>query len=237
MASCGKILVFGNLFYSGASAIDPLLGAILPRHGIHPRYFPHSSHQMFDEFVPPPYYHWTHLPPEPFLSFFERGALRAVFLHRDPRDVAISYFEDHVHQNKAQREHEYTWLAHHAAREIGPYVRAACRWVEAARRHPIKIVTFDEMKRDTVGLIVAILRFYELPVDDETTRLVSELYKTKYSFEAITKRRRGTSGPVVRTQFMARKGVSGEWRERFDDQIATYFERELGKEIRLLGYT
>lgn len=229
-------LIFANLFYSGSSAIVPILEDLLRTTGINVlNYGPESTQRLVDTPPDPIYFHWTHDAPEFFQPFFDKGEIRVAFLHRDPRDVFVSYLEDHIHRGIVKREDAQILARRAPYGNFANQIRSAVSWVKLAETQPIKVLRFDDLKRNTVDTTVDVLRFYGLDVNDALTAQVQDLYNTKHSFEASSKRERGSEG-MIRTRYMIRKGISGEWRERFDKDAIVAWEECLGEEIRFLGY-
>ena len=58
----------------------------------------------------------------------------------------------------------------------------------------------------------------------------------RHSFERVTGRRRGDEGEIIRSQYMFRKGVSGEWKKHFSRDLARKCEVLIGADLRALGY-
>lgn len=232
-----KNMIFCNLFYSGASAIVPILEEYLRTTNINVlNYGPEATELLVESPPQPPFFHWTHTSPEFFIPMFERDDIRVVFLHRDPRDVAISYLEDHIHRGVVARGRLKEVLQGLSHGNFANFVRDACKWVGLSDKYPIKVIRFDELKRDTVGVTLDVLEFYGLPATQERKEAIHQLYTLKHSFEAMAKRPRGSEGEMVRTRYIVRKGVSGEWRELFSQKALENWDEQLGQEIHFLGY-
>ncbi|CBS91457.1 protein of unknown function (plasmid) [Azospirillum lipoferum 4B] len=232
-----KNLVFCNLFYSGSSAIVPILEDYLRTTHVNVlNYGPESTRRLVDDPPPGPYFHWTHNNSDFFIPFFEREEVSIVFLQRDPRDVAISYLEDHIFRGIVDRAKLRETLHGLAYGNFANTIREACKWVALAQERPIKVIKFDELKQDTVGVTLDVLEFYGFTRDPELEQKIRSLYDTKYSFEAMSNRPRGSDGEMVRNRYIVRKGVSGEWRRLFSPEALESWDKELGAEIALLGY-
>ena len=237
MAPDQKNLIFCNLFYSGASAIVPMLECILPILGFNVTdYGPEATQKLLDDPPVSPYFHWTHHPPEFFEPFFEQDSIKVVFLHRDPRDVAVSYAADHIHRGLLKPDNLPALLRHMPQMTEAENFKAACRWVDVSCDQPVKIIRFDDLKRDTVAVVLDVLTFYGVGLTEELAQSIQLLHEAKFSFEAMTGRQRGESGATVRTRYIARKGISGEWREKFDDETQAVWQQHLGSHMKFLGY-
>jgi hypothetical protein len=58
----------------------------------------------------------------------------------------------------------------------------------------------------------------------------------RHSFENVTQRRCGQVGETVRTQYMFRKGISGDWANQFNGEVALNFHQEFGGIMRRWNY-
>lgn len=232
-----KNLIFCNLFYSGASAIVPILEEYLRTTHVNVlNYGPESTKKLIEDPPKSPYFHWTHDQSDFFIPFLDRDDVSIVFLHRDPRDVVISYLEDHIFRGVVDRAKQKETLNGLAYGNFANAIREACKWVTLAKTRPIKIIRFDELKQDTVGVTLDVLEFYGLQRNPEMQQAIQTLYDTKYSFEAMSNRPRGSEGDMVRTRYIVRKGVSGDWRHLFTPEALKSWDTVLGAEIALLGY-
>lgn len=234
-------LIFCNLFYSGSSAIVPILEDFLRDSKIINvlNFGPEKTDQLFTQKLNEPFFHWTHHAPEIFNDAIMSGKFKFVYLHRDPRDVAISYVEDHIHRGLANRENVDLLYQHLPAQHnIQAAIRGACNWVKLSNQFPdrIMVTNFKDMKQDTPSLVIRILSFYGIDMNDANCNLVRTLYHDKYSFQAMTNRERGSDGETVRNRYMLRKGLSDQWKVLFDEKTQSLWIDNLGPEIQALGY-
>ena len=58
----------------------------------------------------------------------------------------------------------------------------------------------------------------------------------KYSFESVTKRTPGEDGPIVRNNLMYRKGISGDWKNQFDEPVKKAFNKKFELIMNRWGY-
>jgi len=229
----GPSVVFCNLVCSGSSAIDPILRGLLRDQGYDLVPFgPETSHRLREYAEHPrPIYHWTHDPVETFREFLPRPDYRFLFLYRDPRDVLVSWTKDHLHKRlfpeKTEREVLLMLLEH----EMPRCLQIALEWLRLEERVCLPF-RFEEMKEDMRGTCLRILDFLSLRCP---SRLLDELI-ARFSFERVTGRARGADGPILRTGYMHRKGVAGEWRRCFDPETVALFKRHLGDYLLALGY-
>ena len=93
----------------------------------------------------------------------------------------------------------------------------------------IKIFRYEDLIEDNAGFLQKLFDYLEIRIPNTKTRKLAE----RYSFEKITKGRiRGTEN-IYRHN---RKGVSGDWKNYFDDDIYGYFRKRTGNLIERVGY-
>jgi len=93
-------------------------------------------------------------------------------------------------------------------------------------------LTFEELKRDIPVSLRCILDFAEVPA----TAAALQESCARHSFESVTQRRRGQMGGAIRNQFLFRKGISGDWANQFDGEVALKFHGEFGSVMREWNY-
>jgi len=218
-----------NLQNSGSSAIDPILREIVAKRWYFITPFgPEGSH-LIDSIPHEPLYHWSHSSPAHFKSFLGRRDSKFIYLHRDLRDVTVSWAHDMHHRNllPGKSLSELVELAYQG--NLREPSHAAMEWL----KQPCMTVRFDEMKADMTGTVRKICDYVGLyDVEDAEIRGLVD----KYSFEKVTGRSRGEEGPMIRTGYMFRKGVSGEWKNHFDDKMKNEFKNIYGDALIQLGY-
>ncbi|MDS4013423.1 MAG: sulfotransferase domain-containing protein [Candidatus Accumulibacter sp.] len=220
--------------------MDPILRDIFSHSGyFFTPYGPEGTHRLRDELnrgeIQEPFYHWTHDPVETFSGLIGNPAYRFIFMHRDPRDAAVSWAHD-LHMRRALGEKDLQQVLEVVVEHIQPpHVKAAVEWI----RSDCMTITFKEMVQDMKSVIQRILDhvgyfdadFGERMSDTEIQRTIA-----KYSFEAVAGRKRGETGETIRTGYMVRKGVSGEWKTLFPPELLRRYDEKIGREIELLGY-
>lgn len=259
-----KNMFLVNSGLSGASAIVPIISEIVSARGVGIKYHLNQTAELTADPQPQPFFHWTHDCYDHLRSHF--SPLNIVCLLRDPRDIAVSAVMAVLHlwvreKGHLPPGHEYIGPVpplesmpdnpeEAITREIelkalkyfidtptcSGGVERQCEWLRLARESSFKVVRFDEVKKDTVKVVLEILEFYGLQVTPDMAAEVQALYDEKYSFEAMVGRPRGTAGGTHSKGFWVRKGISGEWRQKFDDELVELYDRKYGKDIEFLGY-
>jgi hypothetical protein len=226
-------LFFYNLTNSGASALDPILRQLL-----HEDYFYETLGTPVDTdwlqpFLdgPVPFYHWTHSGPRMLEKWLHRDDVKFVCLYRDPRDVLVSHARDP--QNLAGWSSLTTAevISRLSEGEFPDFFADVTSWLEMDPSRLFRL-RFEDMKRDIPGAVRSILNFMGLPVNEERLQFLCEAH----SFQRQTGRDRGQEGPTVRTAYMVRKGIAGDWRNHFDADAAERFRRRCGRYLIEWGY-
>lgn len=228
-------VILATLPYSGSSALDPILRDLLACRG-YDLFGTNCTSTLFEPFArgPAPLYLWTHAPMlqfYPVLSDVEERGARVVVLHRDPRDAVVSRMKDYHFTGYLKNLSEKEVILKLLDRELPLECFQIQQWMNLPERNRI-VLTFEQIKSDMVKSVEAIFDYFEFPLDrGELEGLVN-----RYSFESITKRSRGDDGETVRNKYVLRKGVSGEWKHYFDDQIAQAFKEKCNEYLLNWGY-
>lgn len=237
-------VIFCSLQNAGASGIDPILQDLLAAKG----YFltPYGPEETTARFrselaggrIRQPFYHWTHDAIGTFDGLVGKDGYRFVYLHRDPRDVAVSITFDYQKRGFAADRTFEDILEMIVLALLPVHVKEARQWVDAGSL----VITFEQMKTDMPGLIGRVLPHIDYAVPDPALpgRPLSppEIAAVidKHSFERVTGRNRGDDGEIIRSQYMFRKGVSGEWKKHFSQDLARKCDVLIGADLRALGY-
>jgi len=225
-------IVFYNLTNAGASAVVPILSEILGARGYDLFAGPHLTplFPLVSEGVSP-IFHWTHSAVESFSRQLADPRFLFVCLHRDPRDVLVSHVKDVLHGGADPDRSERDTLLKYIRSDFAGMFAAADEWL--ALEHPrVRKVSFEQMKRDIPAFVRSVLEAARVAVSDEVVGEVCQ----RHSFERVTGRERGVVGPTVRTGYMYRKGISGDWKNCFDAALAGEFADHFGEYLRRWGY-
>ncbi len=223
-------VIFCNLVCSGASAIDPILRDLLGAMGywIVP-FGPEATSRLAEVLNSErPIYHWTHDPLQTFrdLGLTEREDFKFIYLHRDFRDVAVSWMKDGMGQDIFPGKTESQALETVITHMLPPKVTMASEWVAYSKDRPGRCleIRFDEIRSDIRAVLERIFRFLDIRPAEEAIQASVE----RNRFEALTGRRRGEEGPPIRTAYFLRKGISGEWKGYLDADLREKFKQRMG---------
>ena len=230
-----KHVVFYNLPNAGASIVIPVLEEFTAAAGC--KYFSGPSEPerlVADIEAGRGAFHWTHSAPEVFSDYLSSDDFRFICLTRDPRDVLVSYVKDAIHRGLCDEEKTETELyLEYVDKESDffDFFDDANSW-RALEQANVMNLTFEKLKRDIPAGMRRILDFSEVP----TTDAALQESCARHSFENVTKRRCGQMGEPVRTQYLFRKGISGDWTNQFNGEVALKFHEELGGVMRQWNY-
>lgn len=158
-----------------------------------------------------------------------------VVLYRDLRDVAVSHYF-YVRNTWHHPEYEdynkldiRNGLLHFAQTLLPDFKNWIYSWLENIDPNLGMMVRYEDLKKETYNVFKKITEHYELPADKKTLKYIIE----KYSFENLSGGRR--KGEENRSSFF-RKGISGDWKNYFNNEIRECFKEEIGQLLIDVGY-
>ena len=167
---------------------------------------------------------------------------RAIFVLRDPRDVVVSeYFSlRYSHgligdipkirrQLNALSEVEGLLYVLEFLHSYGTFT-CQCSWREEGNIDPeVLIVRFEDLMTD-YGMPIwkAVFEHFDIQIPKP---MLSQLLRD-YSFESLSGRRRGVEDKFSHY----RKGVHGDWKNYFSEQLTDRFKQLTGDLVVRLGY-
>ncbi len=157
--------------------------------------------------------------------------IKFVTVIRDPRDVIVSnsFYLAHLDPEKGGWDQSFRELSNvgRIKRLIGDGEFILSR-LEQWFRSPIAYnVRYEDLKTNPVGVLEAVLRYLELPVDEEQIRRIA----AKHSFKSLTGRNPGEDC----LESPNRKGIVGDWQNYFNkDCIAAFKKEKAGRWNHLL---
>lgn len=224
---------FYNVTNSGASALDPILRELFSSDYLYEAVGTPVDTEWLQPYLdgPVPFYHWTHTGPKGLSRWLACDRVKVLCLYRDPRDILVSHARDPQNLPGWRSLTPGEVIGNLAEGEFPGFFADVSAWLALGPERVFSF-RFEEMKQDIPGLIRRILNFLGLPINEERVQAVCEAH----SFKRQTGRDRGQEGPTVRTAYMVRKGVSGDWRNYFDAQVAARFLPRCGQYLIDWGY-
>jgi len=146
---------------------------------------------------------------------------KVVFLVRDPRDVAISYYHYHIRRAKISADCSLDeYVLKYVRGEMdryGTWGENVGSWLGArAHTEDFMLVRYEDMKEDTALVLKGICEFLGLPNDTETIQHAVHW-----------------SSPE---KMNPRKATPGEWRDVLAAESVELIERSWGSVMAQLGY-
>lgn len=165
---------------------------------------------------------------------------KVVYLHRDPRDVVISYYYWYLKFLKRDiRFDDFFDDFIKGKVKFGSWDKHYHSWINAAKSNPnnILIINYKDLKNDTQMTFKEILKFCNIGADDSA---ISEAVR-KSSFNEM----KNLENSQVEESFLSRtdskinfvRSGKSEWRDRLTDaQKEIIYNRFKLKEIELYNY-
>jgi hypothetical protein len=168
-------------------------------------------------------------------AILKKEGLRYAIIYRDIRDAAVSWYffisnvrEDHYLRDAVAplsfEEGINYYIDHYLASEV--------RWIRDWRTHrdpEMSVeITYEKLRADTLSVFGAASRFICGPLSDA----VVETAVLSNSFERVSGRRPGEEDQNA----FVRKGISGDWRNKFSEQHKARFKEIAGELLIELGY-
>lgn len=186
---------------------------------------------------------WTLTPAgEPL--FPPSATLGAIYLVRDPRDVAVSY----AHHAGLSVDHQIACMEdpdlviavqRHRARDQLPqrlldWSSHVESWLEAPGRPPL-LMRYEDMLADPVSALDRVTGYMGRPASRDVLERCAAA--TRFSALRAAEERDGFRERLAESSnFFFRRGVSGGWRDTLTAEQAARIERAHGRVMARLGY-
>jgi len=224
---------------SGSTWLARMLASIPGYREWVPTYISETDHTLRLESLrrPPLGYTVTklHCRPTPEHVALLNGLQRPyVILFRDLRDAAVSaYFYLHgVYQHESAEAFRDLDVQEGIARWMDENLAQRIEWIDGwLRAHDPKwglIVRYEDLLRDTLGVLHGVCDHYEVNLSAAQMRRIVE----RHSFKRITGRTPGTSDAAS----FNRKGIAGDWVNHFTPALKERFKAIAGEALVRFGY-
>lgn len=181
---------------------------------------------------------------EPYRKEYHRG----VYLVRDVRDVVSSEFwyekergfgcqdfDDYLHKMLTGQKKYGSWQSH------------VCSWLdsEAARNHKLKVVRYEDMRRDPVTVLADLMEFLGLPTERSVIQRAVEsnaLESMRAKEDALHKKPQQVrfpekpAAPASEDGRFVRQGLVGGWHRKLPLHAVQLIEQHAGNALARLGY-
>jgi hypothetical protein len=172
------------------------------------------------------------------VSVLRKAGLRHVILHRDLRDVAVSYYfyvartPWHPEHGLYSRMKLQDGLRTFAGRSLMAYMDWVRSWRDNRDPEQSIELRYETMLEDTRGTILQVADFFRLNADDAKIDEILE----KTAFQQLSHGREQGEDPGGRTSSFYRKGVAGDWANQFDARTKALYKSILGDFLIEFGY-
>jgi len=173
---------------------------------------------------------------------YRREYKKAIYLIRDPRDVAVSYYE-FDNPTKKSLDEFLNLFARGKCNSFGSWRQHIRGWLNSPlmENGNLLVIKYEDMRLNIENALGEVLQFLGVPAKPEVIRKAVEnnnlqrlRAKEKQAFAA------GVSlagQPIRGGGHYIRKGSSGEWRERLTPAQAKLIEDHAGELVATLGYS
>ena len=167
------------------------------------------------------------------------GARAALYVVRDPRDVAVSYsFFFDVDLEEAADELSDVDLVLPASRfqfrqKLLGWSGHVRSWLDQ-RSVPVHVVRYEDLLTDTAGELRRALEFVGVHASSE--EIAASVRHSAFAELRRQEAERGFRERGARAQMFFREGRAGAWRERLPAALARKIERDHGEVMARLGY-
>ncbi|KAL0894133.1 hypothetical protein ABMA27_014170 [Loxostege sticticalis] len=227
----------GSLFFNGEKAKKALLdscnGDVVKMKILEEMSKP--GYEVVEK-LPSPRYIKSHLP----LSLLPPSLLdttKVVYVARDPRDVAVSYF----HHNRLftlggfTGDFEQFWESFHKDMlDWTPYFEHLKEaWDK--RNHPnMLFIFYEDLLKDLPEAVRRVAKFLNKPVNDEQLeRLCNHLnFHNFKNNKSVNNEPMREFGFLAENESFIRKGKAGGWRDYFDEKMAAQAQRWIDDNLR-----
>lgn len=157
---------------------------------------------------------------------FRKEYQRAIYIVRDGRDVAVSYYYLWLRENRGDFQSFLKDFVVGKVDFVGPWHDNVASWLDAKDRSQVLIIKYEDC----------------LAEPREAMRRLSEFIGLKLSSDRLEESIRRNSTEKMRGKEIAgalpnvRKGVAGDWRNHFTDDDLELFLRRAGDMLAHLGY-
>jgi hypothetical protein len=161
---------------------------------------------------------------------------RAVYLVRDPRDVALSEYAFQKARGWVDGDFQ-TYLVGFLRGEVngfGSWQDHARSWLAAADASDnVRVYRYDELRKETLSSLSSMLEFLKVPVDSQK---ISDAIAGN-SLQEMKKKEELSPQKVSKRDRFVRSGSVGGWRENFTQAQIELVNQYLGPELKRLGYS
>ncbi len=175
---------------------------------------------------------------------------RVIYIVRDPRDVAVSYYHHNVKARNLPDGYPIAsfvprFIAGEFDRKFGCWQDSVLSWTSVRRQDPrFLMLRYEDMKRDTAAVLANVVAFLERcsfsKIDSSPAALQRAIdLSSPERMRALEKQEAGhwvlTKGTRSDKEFV-RSGTSGGWKSQLAPESVAAIESAWGRSMQSLGY-
>lgn len=179
---------------------------------------------------------------EPILSVPATRA--AVYVVRDPRDVAVSYAHHagetpewacaHLGDPAAAMSAGHDRLHRQLRQRLGTWSQHVRSWIDDAP-FPVEVVRYEDCAERPMETFTRVLRFVGYGGLDEA-RVADAVERAAFVRLRAAEERQGFQERTPESGHFFRRGEAGSWREELSAELSARIEREHGETMARFGY-
>jgi len=178
----------------------------------------------------------THLP----LGLLPRNLLtqcKVIYVARNPKDVAISYYHHHRLTKSIDPEMKFPDFLKLFMKEVlvqDPYLANVKEALDHQTSDKMLFLWYEDMKADLPKNVRNVAKFLDKSLtEDEVTKLVGYLdIKNMKKNPAVNHLDRNQSGAFLEGESFIRKGRAGGWREDFTEEMSAEMDKWLEEKTK-----
>jgi Sulfotransferase domain len=170
---------------------------------------------------------------------------RTIYVIRDPRAALLSYYHHCLHDTRDENwkldDFVDEVVEYGCVKRLEPYIarwdRQVSEWLLRAKRQPVKIVKYEDMKKDRRKVLQEVVQFLGVSCTGHDIAQAVE----RGSFESMRKEEETYgaepySGTKGEGGFFMRRGKVDSWKEELSAKAKTRIEKSFGETMRKVGY-
>jgi len=175
-------------------------------------------------------------------SYYKSLYPNVVYIVRDGRDVAVSYYHYNVKQGDIQPNMSFSkFLRAFNQGDIDPFGvwgEHVLKWIRKTSGDDLLLVQYEDMLEDSSRELKRVLSFVGMEIQDKAVNQASEASSfdnMRESEKAHHDKALGLDDSDSSRRFI-RKGERGDWRNFFNEYCHERFLRVHGEALRRMGY-
>lgn len=162
------------------------------------------------------------------VNILRRNNIKYCIIYRDLRDAAVShcfYVKSTPWHPESQEYRKYDikgCLKIFSLKRLDEWVNWIKTWKENRDKEQSLEITYEKLLTDTANTLKKVAQFFGLDDSDDVLYSIIE----NYNFSKLKKK----------DSIFFRKGITGDWKNYFDNEIKDKFKEKAGELLRDLGY-